>query len=128
MDPHFEYNSPGDTGTHMSSLSMVVNKAVRDGYTDTMKVTKQGLFDTTRNKTYGPRDVRIVDFFRFEGESDPADNTIMYKIETVDGAKGTLIDAYGPYADETVNRFVAEVEEVGARITKHKSHRDKNRK
>lgn len=119
MNPRFENSQPNDEqGTFMSSLTAVVNKAMKDGYTDTMKVTKQGLFDTTRNKTYSPREVRVIDFFRFEGESDPADNTIMYKIETADGAKGTLIDAYGPYADEAVNRFMADVEDIRKKVTK----------
>jgi hypothetical protein len=124
MDPNFEYNRSDEEGTFMSSLSSVVNKAMKDGYTDTMKVTKQGLFDTNRNKTYTPREVRVIDFFRFEGESDPADNTIMYKIETSDGAKGTLIDAYGAYADEAVNRFMAEVEDIKKKVIK----RDKSKR
>src|SRR4051812_28042390 len=124
MNPHFEYNRPNDKASFMSTLTAVVNKAVKDGYTDFMKVTKQGLFDTNKNKTYTPQEVRVIDFFRFEGESDPADNSILYKIETDDGAKGTLIDAYGPYADETVNRFMAEVEEINKKVVK----RDKSKK
>jgi hypothetical protein len=102
--------------TYMNTLSSVVNKAVKEGFTDSMKVTKHGLEDMTKNKTYLPQEVRVIDFFRFEGESDPADNSIMYKIETTDGAKGTLIDAYGPYSDENTNRFMAEVDHMCKRI------------
>jgi hypothetical protein len=40
----------------------------------------------------------------------------MYKIETTDGAKGILIDAYGPYADENVNKFMQEVDFMTKRI------------
>ena len=60
----------------------------------------------------------MVDFFRFEGQSDPADSAIMYVIETTDGLKGILIDAYGAYADEHVNKFMAEVEEINKKEKK----------
>ncbi len=96
----------------MNTLTTCVNKAVKNGYTDNFKVTKQGLISSAKEKAYAPVDVKIIDFFRFEGQSDPADNAIMYVIETTDGAKGTLIDAYGTYADETINKFMSEVEEI----------------
>ena len=95
-----------------------VNKAIKDGYTDSLKVTKQGLYSTTKDKTYGPDEVRVIDFFRFEGQSDPADNAIMYVVETMDGAKGVLVDAYGAYADEHVNKFMTEVEDINKKKPK----------
>ena len=101
----------------MNTLTERVNKAVKNGFTDNFKITKQGLYSSTRDKTYLPTEVSIKDFYRFEGLSDPADNAIMYVIETNDGQKGTLIDAYGAYADENVNKFIAEVEEI-AKIEK----------
>jgi hypothetical protein len=100
------------TLTVMNTLTDRVNKAIKDGYTDNLKITRQGLYSAKKDKTYLPSEVKIIDFYRFEGQSDPADNAIMYIIETADGAKGVLIDAYGAYADENVNKFIAEVEEI----------------
>lgn len=105
-----------NSSNYMNTLTQCVNKALKEGFTDSMQVTRSGLLDTTRNKTYQPTQITVVDFYRFEGESDPADNTIMYKIETTDGAKGILIDAYGPYADENVNKFMQEVDFMTKRI------------
>ena len=96
----------------MSTLTERTNKAVKDGYTDNLKVTKQGLYSGTKDKTYTPAEVKVIDFSRFEGQSDPADSAILYVIETTDGVKGTLIDAYGAYADEYINKFMSEVEEI----------------
>ena len=62
--------------------------------------------------------MHVVDFMRFEGASDPADNTILYVIETTDGVKGTLIDAYGSYADAKVTSFMQEVEEINKKMVK----------
>ena len=46
-----------------------------------------------------PADFDIVDVYRFEGMTDPADSTVLYTIESNTGQRGTLVDAYGPYAD-----------------------------
>ena len=34
-------------------------------------------------------------FYRFEGMTNPGDNTILYLITTSDGKKGLLVDNYG---------------------------------
>jgi hypothetical protein len=104
---------------NMSTLSECVNTAVRAGYTDNMKMTKLGLYSCSRDKVYNPAQVEIISFYRFEGPSDPADNSIMFVIETDDGDKGTLIDAYGAYADEHVNKFIAEVEKINKKAKLH---------
>lgn len=102
----------------MNTLTDSVNKAIKDGYADNLKVTRQGLYSSGKDKTYIPEEVRIIDFYRFEGESDPADNAIMYIIETSGGDKGTLIDAYGPYADEHINKFITEVKQINKKPIK----------
>ena len=113
MTPANENNSATTTPVpFMNTLTERVNKATKEGYTDSLKVTKQGLYAASKDKTYPPAEVKVVDFYRLEGQSDPADNAIMYVIETADGVKGTLIDAYGAYADEHVNKFMTEVEEI----------------
>ena len=49
-----------------------------------------------------PEQVRIRDYYRFEGTSDPAAMSVIYAIEAFDGTRGTLTDAYGAYADPEV--------------------------
>ncbi len=112
------YNEANDKTTKMNTLTDCVNKVVLDGYTDSFKVTKQGLQSGAKNTLYTPEQVKVINFYRFEGESDPADNSILYVIETHDGLKGSLIDAYGPYADAAVNKFIGEVEEINKKVDK----------
>lgn len=116
----------GDGQNYMNTLTAVVNKVVKAGYTDNFKVTKKGLFSTLKENHYDPSQVKIVNFYRFEGVSDPADNTILYVIETADDQKGTLIDAYGAYSDETTNKFMHEVEEMQKHIKTDKANPDNN--
>ena len=117
-EPNINSNTPQqeDGQNYMNTLTAVVNKVVKSGYTDSFKVTKQGLYSSVKANYYNPSQVRIINFYRFEGQSDPADNTILYVIETDDDQKGTLIDAYGPYSDEATNKFMNEVEEMQKQI------------
>jgi len=101
----------------MKTLALCLNKVVKEGYTEDFKVTDRGMISLHENRRYSPEQVHVVNYFRFEGFSDPADNSILYVIETDDGKKGTLIDAYGPYADEKVNKFMQQVEDVHKKIT-----------
>ena len=96
----------------MKTLVSCLNKVVKDGYTENFKVTEQGLQSLETERIYAPDQIHIVNFFRFEGESDPSESAILYIIETNDGAKGTLTDAYGMYADPTIDKFIKEVESI----------------
>src|SRR5262245_44812914 len=98
------------TLSDMKSLAACINKLVLDGYTEDFKVAERGLLSLQHERIYQPGDITIVNFYRFEGASDPADNSILYVIETKDGLKGTLTDAYGPYADPHVTNFMEEIE------------------
>lgn len=96
----------------MKTLASCINKIVRDGYEQNFKVTDEGLQSLETEKKYKPNEVNIVNFYRFEGSSNPSDSAILYVIETSDGAKGSLTDAYGMYADPEVDKFIQEVESI----------------
>lgn len=106
----FEYNEANDRMTHMTDMEKCLNKLEADGYTVHYKVEKGKLHDLTNDKNYKAKEVKVVNFYRFEGITDPEDMSILYAIETSDGKKGTLADAYGLYADEATTTFMQEVE------------------
>lgn len=111
-----EYNKANDKMTFMNTLTSCVNKVVKDGYTDSFQVTRQGLYSAAKSRYYKPEEVKVINFYRFEGESDPGDMVIMYVIETNDGLKGTLIDAFGTYSDVSVSAFMKQVEDVHKKV------------
>ena len=106
------------TTADMKTLASCLNKLVLDGFEEDFKVKAEGLCGLHQNKCYQPEEVQIINFFRFEGASDPADNSILYAIEANDGTKGTLTDAYGPYGDEEVDKFIKQVESINKKTTK----------
>ena len=101
-----------DSTEKMPTLSEKINKALVQGYTENFKVTSRGLTDEVEGKSYLASEINIPNFHRFEGYSDPQDNAILYWIETNDGRKGILVDAYGPYSDVKVSNFIREVEDI----------------
>ena len=103
---------------YMKSMAICLSRMLDEGYTEDFKVTDAGLQAIKHERVFRPEEVNIVNFFRFEGESDPDDNAILYVIETNDGTRGTLIDAYGVYSDPKITRFLKEVDSIQKNTTK----------
>ena len=113
----FEFKDRPDKGEgsdhdSMKTLSSCTRKLSSEGYTTQFKASKDGLESLDSHTVFSPDEVKIVNFYRFEGESDPSDNAILYAVETNTGEKGTLTDAYGVYTDLKVSEFVKKVEEI----------------
>ena len=51
------------------------------------------------NEKFNVNDFDIVEFYRFEGDSNPSDESIVYGIESVKGVKGILVSGYGISAE-----------------------------
>lgn len=93
----------------LQTLVSCLNSLIKKGYTEDYKATEAGLKSIQSEKVYLPGDITSLNFYRFEGNSDPEDNSILYAMETKDGKRGTLVDAYGPYADTKVASFMKQV-------------------
>jgi hypothetical protein len=101
------------------ALSNVEAKLTSDGFTEDFRVADGRLIAFSDDKrTYGPEDVTIVDFYRFEGESNPDDMAILYVIETNDGLKGTISAPFGVYSDDAIDEFMQTVEDLGKNLKK----------
>jgi hypothetical protein len=48
---------------------------------------------------FNVNDFEIVEFHRFEGDSDPSDEAVVYAIQSNNGMKGVLVNGYGISAD-----------------------------
>ena len=96
----------------MSTMVSILEVLGGTGYTTQFKATEKGITSMENEKSYKPEDVKINHFYRFEGESNPDDSSIVYAIETKDGQKGTLIDSYGMYNDPLVTAFINKVKSI----------------
>lgn len=96
----------------MSTLSQILEK-LRLKKMDNEFRWENGHFTAGKGKQYNPEQLTIIKTFRFEGESDPSDSSILYIIEAKDGLRGYSIDAYGVYSnhddEEGYDNFIRKV-------------------
>ena len=87
-----------DRASVMSTLSGVLEKLRKQRYDN--EFTMEGdSFTTTNGNKYMPDDLTIIKTYRFEGDSDPADSSVLYVIEAKDGLIGYIMDIYGAESD-----------------------------
>jgi hypothetical protein len=59
-----------------------------------------------------PDEFEIVEFYRFEGMSNPDDSSVIYAIQSQTGLKGVLVDAYGVYSDPLKAEMISKLDIV----------------
>ena len=70
------------------------------GYTVNFNIAFDKLMCTDNKICLNPNEFEIVEVHRFEGETNPADEDVVYAVESIDGSiKGVITSAFGMYAD-----------------------------
>lgn len=54
-------------------------------------------------------DFEITETYHFDGSTDVDDEVVLYAIESNTGLKGTLVNAYGVYADTISAQLIAKL-------------------
>jgi len=105
-----------ETPKPMLTLSQVMTKlAQKKGIHREFRMDENGkmkLQDSDYN--YQPSELFIAKTFRFEGDSNPDDNAVLYVVEDFLGNKGMIIDSYGAdsnYSGEKFDEFLREIPE-----------------
>lgn len=83
---------------YLTTVSQVLNELKRQGINDEFTINNLGDV-CIGEKTYEPTSVLLERTFRFEGQTDPSDEAIIYVIKTNDGKEAYSIDGYGIYTD-----------------------------
>jgi hypothetical protein len=93
------------------TLSGVMNKLNSEGYTENFRAEDDCIKAIYSKKAYSPEELKIVKTFRFEGMTNPADQSELFAIESTDGLKGTLSMNYS--ADQSQNvELIKEIPEM----------------
>ncbi|MFT3945625.1 MAG: hypothetical protein QM763_01520 [Agriterribacter sp.] len=95
----------------MTTLSEVLNKLEERGQANEYKVTDKGL-TLDENKYFQPSELKIIKTYRFEGDSNPDDESILFLIETPDNTIGFIIDAYGVYSNIEPEKYIRFIREI----------------
>ena len=93
----------------METMVSVMQKVEAVGYVTQFRVAENGLQSLLTRNFYSTDDITVDHFYRFEGESSPDDEAILYAISTSSGEKGTLVDSYGASNDADVAALMRKV-------------------
>tara|TARA_R100001369_G_C3285111_1_gene162790 strand:- start:384 stop:695 length:312 start_codon:yes stop_codon:yes gene_type:complete len=82
-----------------NSLSVAVEDLQKKGYTEDFNLVEEGVKSKSLKKEWKAGELDVIKFYRFEGMTNPGDNSILYVIETHDNTKGLLVDNYSAKGD-----------------------------
>ena len=98
----------------MVTMSAVLEKLRKQRYDH--EFTMEGEFFTVTNgNKYAPDDLTIIKTYRFEGDSDPGDSSVLYVIEANDHLMGYVMSIYGAQSDHDAafDDFVRQIKVEG---------------
>jgi len=82
------------------TVSTALQELRKRGFTVDFNLKFDRIHDTGKSDALHVDNFEIVEHYRFEGNSDPADEAIVYAITTKDGRKGVLVHGYGAYSED----------------------------
>lgn len=90
-----------------NTLVEALDDLTKRGFTHSFDTEADCLYCKGNDLKIHPEDFEIVEFYRFEGMTDPDDSSIVYAIESKDhDIKGVLVSAYGAYADGLSSKLI----------------------
>lgn len=83
---------------HYATVTEAITKLKEQGFTLDLNLAENQF--KAGEQTYPADEFEIVDLYRYEGPSDPADESIVYALSSPSGLKGILVTGYGSTTDE----------------------------
>lgn len=88
------------------TMTDAINDLKKRGFTIDFNLSYDCIVCHDTPITLMPSEFEIVEVYRFEGETNPADAAILYGIASKHGEKGVLVNAYGIYSDAVSDEMV----------------------
>jgi hypothetical protein len=89
------------------TVTGVLQELKQRGYTVDFNIAFDKIICSDNNICLNPNEFEIVEIFRFEGDTNPSDEDVVYAIESKNGKiKGTMTSAYGMYAETVSNEMI----------------------
>jgi hypothetical protein len=89
------------------TLIEAISALRKQGYTKDFNLSEDCIRCHEENIVLSPDEFQVDKFFRFEDNTSPSDQSIIYAISSLDQKiKGILVNAYGVYADSMTDDIV----------------------
>jgi len=90
-----------------ATLVDAINGLKAQGYTEDFNLKENHIACNTGKYQLSPDDFKVDNVFRFEGESDPEDQSVLYAISSEKfKVKGVLVNAYGMYSNNEASELI----------------------
>ena len=83
---------------HYATISEAIDQLKKQGFILDFNLDKNRF--KVGDQEYTADEFEIVDLYRYEGPSDPADEATVYALASKSGVKGILVSGYGTSSDE----------------------------
>ena len=83
---------------HYATVTEAIEQLRQQGFTLDFTLKEDQL--ASGEQVFPANEFEIVDLYRYEGQSDPGDEAIVYALASADGSKGILVSGYGISTDE----------------------------
>lgn len=92
---------------HYGTVTEAINAFRERGFTLDFNLAENCLI--CNGEKLMPDDFEIVDVFRYEGNSDPADEAAVYAITSKSNQKGILVTGYGASSDPMSSELLSKL-------------------
>lgn len=90
------------------TLSQTINALRAEGYSLDFNIRQDRIVCHQINTVLSPEDFAIDKVYRFEGASNPDDQSVLYAISSSKfGVKGVLVNGYGISADAATDAIIS---------------------
>lgn len=99
------------------TLTEAMNALRQRGFTLDYNITPNDIYCAAVDESLQPSELTIQEVHRFEGDSNPDDNAVLYAIQSLKNQanKGLLVAAYGAYADASSSEFISQLDYAAPR-------------
>jgi len=89
------------------TVTGALNGLKAKGYTLDFNIRFDKIICKENNYCLNPHEFEIIEVHRFEGDTNPSDEDIVYAVQSKNGKiKGVITSAYGMYADSISNEMI----------------------
>ena len=94
-----------------STLSWTMNELRKEGYVEDFNLQQNCLECRNGQFKVFADDFKIDKYFRFEGQSNPSDQAILYAISSdKHNLEGVLVNAYGIYSEPVTDEMLRKLD------------------
>jgi hypothetical protein len=89
------------------TLTETINQLRQQGYTEDFNLKEDCIECKAQRSKISADDFVVDKYYRFEGETDPSDESVLYAISSKDQKlKGILVNGYGIYTEPMTDEMI----------------------